>query len=354
MGQQSVVNNLEESQAARRSFFSPLTIRRLEQFRKNKLAVGSLGVLASIILLSVLAPFIANNRPIVMSYQGQIWVPVLQNPTWQDLGLKQMVFVVDYKGLDWDAEGNWAIWPLVKFNPYESNKELARYPAPPSWENPFGTDDRGRDVFARLLYGFQYSFSYAIGVWLITYFIGVIAGLLMGYFGGGIDFFFQRVVEVLSSVPQFFLLIILISIFQPSVPLLILITSVFGWISISYYLRAEALKLRSQEFVDAARAIGKGTWGILIKHILPNGLTPIITFSPFAIATAITGLTALDYLGFGLPPPTPSWGELLNQAKKYVTTGWWLAAFPSLALFLTLSLLNFVGEGLRNAFDPRD
>jgi microcin C transport system permease protein len=157
----------------------------------------------------------------------------------------------------------------------------------------------------------------------------------------------------MSSVPQFFLLIILVSIFEPSMYLLIAISALFGWIGISYYCRAEGLRLRNREFIEAARAIGQPTWKILIKHVLPNSLTPIITFSPFAIAAGITGLAALDYLGFGLAPPTPSWGELLNQAKKNFTTAWWLAFFPSLALFATLTCLNFVGEGLRNAFDPK-
>jgi microcin C transport system permease protein len=195
--------------------------------------------------------------------------------------------------------------------------------------------------------------GYALGVWAITYLIGVSAGLCMGFFGGRVDFIGQRVVEVLSSIPQFFLLIILVSIFDPSISLLVAISAAFGWINISYYLRAEGLRLRRLEFIEGARSVGLPTWKVLFRHVLPNALNPIITFSPFAIAAGVTGLAALDYLGFGLAPPTPSWGELLNQAKKNFTTAWWLAFFPSLALFGTLTLLSFIGEGLRNAFDPR-
>lgn len=309
-------------------------------------------MLVGILVLSILAPLISNSRPYVMRYQGRLYFPIFHEPSPKTLGLED-VFTIDYKTLDFNQNQDWAIWPLIKYDPYGSNLKVEKFPSPPTWENPMGTDDRGRDVFTRLLYGFRFSFIYAMGAWTITYFIGVLAGLAMGFWGGKIDFLGQRTVEIMSSMPQFFLLIILISIFSPSLWLLIGITSLFGWIPISYYLRGEALKLRKLEFVEAARALGMSSWKILIKHVLPNALTPIITFSPFAIAAGITELTALDYLGFGLAPPTPSWGELLNEAKKYITTAWWLAFFPSLALFTTLTLLNFIGEGLRNAFDPK-
>ena len=202
------------------------------------------------------------------------------------------------------------------------------FPSPPTRINPLGTDDRGRDVLARLLYGFRFSIAYALGVWVLTYVVGVSLGLIMGFFGGWIDFIGQRVVEVMSSLPQFFLLIILISIFEPSLGLLIGISALFGWISISYYVRGEALRLRKLEFVEAAHAIGLPPWKVVMKHVLPNALSPIITFSPFTIAAGISGLAALDYLGFGLAAPTPSWGELLNQAHKYFTIGLVARALP--------------------------
>lgn len=330
---------------------SPITEKRLKIFRRNKIAFGSLVVLVVLFLLSLGAELIANDKPYVMKYDGKIFFPIVSEPTAADVGITD-TFTVDYRKIDWSAHG-WAINPPVKFNPFQSNENVTSYPSGPTIENPMGTDDRGRDVFARLLYGFRISIVYAVGVWAITYLIGVTVGLSMGFFGGRVDFIGQRVVEVLSSIPQFFLLIILVSIFEPSMTLLVAISAAFGWISISYYLRAEGLRLRKLEFVEGARSMGLPTWKILLKHVLPNALTPIITFSPFAIAAGITGLAALDYLGFGLAPPTPSWGELLSQAKKNFTTAWWLAFFPSMALFSTLTLLNFVGEGLRNAFDPR-
>jgi microcin C transport system permease protein len=217
-----------------------------------------------------------------------------------------------------------------------------------------GTDVRGRDILTRLLYGLRYSISFALMVWILTFVTGTVLGGLMGYFGGRVDFWGQRVVEVLSTVPQFFLLIIIISIFQPTLFLLVILSSLFGWISISYYVRGEYLKNRKKEFVEAARALGAGHMRIFFKHLLPNSLSPIITFSPFVIAGNITALASLDYLGFGLTPPTPSWGELLNQAQKHFTEGWWLALYPSLALFLTLTMLSLIGEGVRDAMDPKE
>jgi microcin C transport system permease protein len=335
----------------RRPHLTPLTRRRLLSFRRNRLAMASLVLFGLALSASLVAEFIANDRPFVMRYRGKTYFPVVSPPSASELGV-QGQYTVDYRALDLGSEG-WAFFPPIRFNPLESNLKVDRYPSPPTLQNPFGTDDRGRDVFARLLYGFRFSIFYALGVWLITFAIGITLGLVMGFFGGRVDFTGQRLTEILSSVPQFFLLIILISIFTPNMWLLIAISSAFGWINISYYMRAEALKIRKLEYVEAARALGEPTWRVLFRHVLPNALTPIVTFSPFAIAAGITGLAALDYLGFGLTPPTPSWGELLNQAKKNFTTAWWLAFFPSLALFSTLTMLNFIGEGLRNAFDPR-
>lgn len=330
---------------------NPLTQKRWSKFKRDRLAWYSGWVLILLFVMSVLAPCITSDRPYVMKKEGRWYWPIFKNPTAMELGIQDR-FSVDYSTLEF-KKGEWAFFPPVRFNPYQSNPHLTRYPSPPTWENPLGTDDRGRDILARLLYGFRYSFIYAIGVWWITFVLGTVLGLSMGFMGSWVDLIGQRVVEVISSVPQFFLLIILVSIFDASLMLLVGISSLFGWISISYYMRAEALKIRKLEYVEAGRAIGLKTPWILFKHVLPNALTPLITFSPFAIAAGVTGLAALDYLGFGLTPPTPSWGELLNQAKKYFTYAWWLAVFPSLALFGTLTLLNFVGEGLRNAFDSK-
>lgn len=333
------------------SRLNPITQRRLRIFVRNRVAMASLALLLVGLAASFCAELIANDKPYVLRYHGKTYYPVLHAPIASDLGIPD-AYKVDYSTLVFGA-GDWMVQPPIRFDPFESNDKVATFPSPPTRINPLGTDDRGRDVFTRLLYGFRISFFYAIGTWILTYAIGVTLGLVMGFFGGKIDFLGQRLVEVMSSVPQFFLLIILVSIFDPSMTLLIAITSIFGWIPISYYVRAEGLRLRKLDFVEAARATGLAPWRVVLGHVLPNALTPIITFSPFAIAAGITGLAALDYLGFGLSPPTPSWGELLNQAQRNITTAWWLGVFPSLALFTTLTLLNFVGEGLRNAFDPR-
>ena len=289
-----------------------------------------------------------------MRYNNELYFPVFKDyhPSKFD---QQETMVTDYKNLELDkSRGDFKLMPIIQWDPYESNVNVEFYPSAPTTENWFGTDDRGRDILVRLLYGLRYSIIYALLVWAITFIIGTFLGGLMGYLGGRVDFWGQRVVEVLSTVPQFFLLIIIISIFKPSLSLLVVISSVFGWISISYYVRGEFLKNRKKEFVEAARAIGAGKPRIFLIHLLPNSLSPIITFSPFVIASNIVGLAGLDYLGFGLTPPIPSWGELLNQAQKHFMEGWWLAVYPSLALFFTLTMLSLIGEGVRDAIDPKE
>lgn len=327
-----------------------LSRKRWKIFKKSKSAVFSVILLFVLILATFMSPFIANSRPFVVKYHGTTYFPLFKDYTADVFGITD-VMTVDYRELKLE-KGDYALWPVIQWDPYESNSKVNQYPAPPSKENLFGTDDRGRDVLTRLLYGFQYSITYAVAVWFISLSIGTLLGGTMGYFGGRVDFLGQRVVEVLSTVPQFFLLIILISIFSPSLFMLIMISCVFAWIGISYYVRGEFLKNRNREFVEAARSLGASDFKIIFKHILPNSLTPIITFAPFTIAGEIVGLAALDYLGFGLQVPTPSWGELLSQAQKNYTIAWWLAVYPSLALFIVLTLLNLIGQGVRDAMDP--
>lgn len=328
------------------------TLKKWRRFKSRKLAVLSAWVMGICCFLSFTAEFWANSRPIMMKYNDQVYFPIFADYHPSELGIKNSL-VINWKTLALSEE-DYAFWPVINWNPYESNKEVTYYPSEPTGLNWMGTDDRGRDILTRLLYGLRYSITYSILVWLLTFITGTIFGGVMGYFGGRIDFWGQRVVEVLSTVPQFFLLIIIISIFKPSLVLLVLLSSIFGWISISYYVRGEYLKNRKKEFVEAARALGAGHGRIFFRHLLPNSLSPIITFSPFVIAGNITALASLDYLGFGLTPPTPSWGELLNQAQKHFTEGWWLAVYPSLALFLTLTMLSLIGEGVRDAMDPKE
>jgi microcin C transport system permease protein len=323
--------------------------RRLRVFRGDRLSMVSLALLLLVGAFSMSAEFWSNSRPLVMSYQGHLYFPVLKDYHGVDLGQEDLT--INYRKLD--LANGWAWWPLNVWDPFESNTQVASFPSGPTPQNWLGTDDRGRDVFARLLYGYRFSMGYAILVWVLATAVGTVLGGIMGYRGAWVDFLGQRIVEIWSTVPVIFLLIMLVSIFQPSVLFLAALTTIFEWMGISYYVRGEFLRLRRMEFVEAARAQGARVPRIILTHIFPNALTPIITFSPFIIAGHIYGLAGLDYLGFGLPPPTPSWGELLRQAHKNFTSAWWLAAYPSLALFLTLLLLANVGQGVRRAFDPK-
>lgn len=329
-----------------------LSRKRWRIFKSNRVSVISSIVFIFLLIATFISPIIANNRPVIMKANNQYYFPVFKTYSSDTFGITDTLDV-DYRHLQLDSsKGDFALWPIVQWDPYESNNKVENYPSAPTKVNFFGTDDRGRDVFTRILYGFKYSITYAASVWIISLIIGTTMGGVMGYFGGMTDFLGQRVVEVMSTVPQFFLLIILVSIFAPSLLLLIVISCLFSWINISYYVRGEFLKNRNKEFVEAARSLGASNFKIIFKHILPNSLTPIITFAPFTIAASITGLAALDYLGFGLQIPTPSWGELLSQAQKNYTIAWWLAFYPSLALFLVLTLLNLISQGVRDAMDP--
>jgi microcin C transport system permease protein len=335
------------------AFFSEETRRRFKAFKRRKSAYWSLIIFSVCLLIGCLSEFVANNKPYVMIYKGHWYFPVLFNYHPKIFGITDR-FVLDYKKFELDhPEDVWTLFPPIKWSPYEINKGVDQFPSPPSLTNLLGTDDRGRDVLTRIIYGFRVYMFYSIGVWLLGYFLGIFFGAIQGFFGGKTDFIGQRIIEIYTAIPYFFLLIILIAIFQPTLWLLILLSSLFNWVGISYYVRAEFLRLRKFDFVEACRALGMRRTKIIFTQILPNALNPVITFSPFAIAGGIIGLAGLDFLGFGVAPPTASWGELLNQGKRYFTTAWWLALYPSAALFISLSLLNLIGEGVRYAFDPK-
>jgi microcin C transport system permease protein len=326
------------------------SLKKWKAFKSHRAGYFSIWFILITCFFSFTAEFWANSKPIYLKHKGESYFPVFKEYSVEKFNITESM-VVDYRSLKL-TDGDIVIWPVFKWDPYESNKKVDSYPSKPTLVNLMGTDDRGRDVFARLLYGLRYSIAYSICVWIITYILGTIIGGIQGYAGGWVDLFGQRITEILSTVPTLFLLIILIAVFEPSLTLLIVITSLLGWIGISMYMRAEFLRHRNREYVEAARAIGASHSRIFFKHILPNSLAPIITFSPFVIAGGISSLAALDYLGFGLTPPTPSWGELLAQAQKNFTIGWWLALYPSLALFSILTMFNFVGEAIRDAMDP--
>ncbi len=328
-----------------------LSKKRWNKFKKNRSALASIFVLIVLFFFSFTAELWCNSKPIVIKHQGQLYYPFVFDYHPTVFGVTSEV-VTNYRALPL-GPSDWALWPIVKWDPFESNSNVDFYPSKPSEANWIGTDDRGRDVLARLLYGFRYTMLYAIGVWLISYTVGTLIGAGLGYFSGKWDLFGSRAVEIIEMMPKTLLLITIISIFSPNLFWLILFTVVFDWTGIFHQMRAQFLQLRKREFVEAARALGVGHLRILLTHILPNALTPLVTFSPFAIAANIYGLTVLDYLGLGLPAPTPSWGELISQSQKYITTAEWLVWAPAIAIVITMTSLINIGIAIRDAFDSR-
>jgi microcin C transport system permease protein len=327
------------------------SIKRWRYFRSRKTAIISIWILLLLMFFSFTAEIWANSKPLILKYHGETYYPVFifYHPT---VFNRQDIEIMDYKSLQLGAD-DWAVWPVIRWDPYDRNEAVESVPSPPSSSNWFGTDEGGRDVASRLLYGFRYSIIYAVGVWFLSSIVGMWSGAIMGFNGGWTDMTGQRIIEILESLPYLMILITLVSIFKPSLTLLVILTVFFSWTTVSVYFRAEFLKLRRREFVEAAHSLGASRYRMIFRHILPNSLTPWITISPFLIAGNVSGLASLDFLGFGLPAPTPSWGELLNEALKDFRLAWWLAVYPSLALFLTLTVLNLIGEGVRDALDPR-
>jgi microcin C transport system permease protein len=320
------------------------------------LGYWSLWIFAALFVLSLFAELIANDRPILVRYQGDFYVPIVKDYPETAFG-GDFPTPTDY--LDPDIKktfaktGNWAVYPLITYN-YNTLNYFAKEPNPasPSRDNLLGTDDRGRDVVARLIYGFRLSVLFGLCLTVLGVIVGVLTGALMGYFGGKVDLVTQRFIEIWSSMPELYLLIIFASIFSPSIGLLIILLSLFGWMGLSDYVRAEFFKNRSLEYVRAAEALGLSSSQIMWRHILPNSLTPVITFLPFRMSASILALTSLDFLGLGVPPDTASLGELLAQGKANLDA-WWISLSTFLVLAITLMLLTFMGDALRDAFDNR-
>ena len=331
-------------------------MNRWQRFKANRRGYISLWIFLAFFGLSLCAELIANDKPLLVRYDGNFYFPIVKNQP-------ETVFGGDFATptdfLDPDirrnitSDGNWAIYPLVKYS-YETLNYFAPSPnpAPPSWQNWLGTDDRGRDVLSRLIYGFRLSILFGLALTIVGVTVGVITGSLMGFFGGKFDLISQRLIEIWSAMPELYLLIIFASIFHPSVLLLILLLAAFGWMGLSDYVRAEFFRNRALEYVRAARALGLTNVQIMWRHILPNSLTPVITFLPFRMSAAILSLTSLDFLGLGVPPGTPSLGELLSQGKGNLDA-WWISLSTFVVLVSTLLLLTFMGEALRDAYDSR-
>ena len=326
------------------------------KFKSSKRNIYSLYIFSFIFVLSIFAEIISNDKPILMMVDDKLYFPlVIDYKETQFGGIFETE--ADYKDNFMqdliNKNSNWAIFPLNpnSYNTINLNNSTPN-PAPPSLNNYLGTDDRGRDVLARLIYGFRLSVIFAFVLTIIAVIIGIFFGSIQGYFVGRTDLFLQRFIEIWSSMPELYLLIIFSSLFEPSLSLLILLLSLFGWIGLSDYVRAEFLKGRNMDYVIAARTMGLSNYQIITRHILPNSMVSVITFLPFRISGAILILTSLDFLGLGVPPDTPSLGELLSQGKENIEA-WWLSLTTFFVLVGTLLLLIFIGEGIRESMDSR-
>ena len=360
---------------------TPVNQRRLDNFRRNRRGYWSFWIFAVLFVLSLFAEFIANDRPILASYTGEILFPIFKNYPEEKFG--GFLAETDYRDpviADEIKAHGWMIWPAVRFSYTTHNLDLPTpAPSPPTWSltpeqcagvlakrfankpdascrdlemNWLGTDDAGRDVVARLIYGFRISILFGLVLAGISSVIGILAGAVQGYFGGWIDLVFQRFIEIWSSLPHLYILIIVSSIITPSFFVLLGILLLFSWVSLVHVVRAEFLRARNFEYVNAARALGLSNGKIMFRHLLPNAMVATLTFLPFVVNASVTTLTSLDFLGLGLPPGSPSLGEMLLQGKSNLQAPW-LGLTGFFVIALMLSLLVFVGEAVRDAFDPR-
>ena len=333
-----------------------LSRRAWMRFRRNRLGRWSLLAFCTLVVMSLFAELISNDRPLLVRYEGATYFPMLKDYSEKTFG-GDFDSATDY--LDpyirerLSLEGNWALFAPNPYGPNTLNY-FAKEPNPsgPSRDNWLGTDDRGRDLLAQLIYGFRISVLFALALTTTGVLLGVMTGAVQGFFGGKTDLAFQRFIEIWSSMPELYLLIIFSAVFAPSLSLLLVLLSLFGWMGLSDYVRAEFLRNRQLDYVRAARALGVSNWQIIVRHLLPNSLTPVVTFLPFRMSGAILALTSLDFLGLGVPPGTPSLGELLSQGKNNIDA-WWISLSTFGVLVVTLLLLTFMGDALRDALDPR-
>lgn len=327
-----------------------------QRFTRNRRGYWSLLLFLTLFALCLMAELVSNDLPLLIRYEEKFYFPIIAAYPETTFG-GDFDTEADYKDpfiLEiLEKHGNYVIFPMNRHSYNTINQEIAGpVPSPPTRENLLGTDDRGRDVLARIVYGFRLSVLFGLALTLVGTFVGIVAGAVQGYFGGRTDLFIQRFIEIWGAMPELYLLIIFASIFKPSFFLLLVLLSLFSWMGLSDYVRAEFLKGRNLDYVKAAKALGVGDLTIMRRHLLPNGMTPVITFLPFRVSAAILALTSLDFLGLGVPPSTPSLGELLAQGKANLEA-WWLSLTAFLVLVGTLVLLIFIGEALRETLDPR-
>jgi microcin C transport system permease protein len=341
--------------------------RRIRKFKSMKRGYYAFLLLLALYILSFFLPLLVNNQALVVHYNGSYYFPAFSDligtPYYPGtmFGQEGVASNTDFRKLDeqFEKEGgdNWALMPLYTWEPLENDFESTEsHPQPPSERHLFGTDDTGRDVFARMCYGFNVSISFSLILTISVFILGTFVGGVMGYYGGKFDLFSQRVIEIWQVVPALFVIIIISSILQPGFFTLVGLLVVFGWMSMTYYIRGEFYREKAKDYVAAAISLGAKDSEIIFKHILPNSLTPLIASFPFAIIGGISSLVSLDFLGFGLPPPTPSWGQMVSVGLANFSgnfQNWWLVLTPLGAMFLTLMMVTFIGEAIREAFDPK-
>ena len=322
-----------------------------QRVKRDRLAMLGLYFVAAVLVISYLAPVLANNKPIVMRWEGRLYFPAVA----ELFPLKYVLRYNELRTLDFSEIKNdpsvTKLRPLIPFSAYETS--LPEKLQPPSWRHWMGTDNLGRDITSRMIYGSRISLKVgfvAVGIALL---IGLIAGSLAGYYGGLVDMLISRLIEVVMCFPVFFLILAVIAFLPPSIFNIMIIIGLTRWTSIARYSRGEFLRLKQQDFTYAARALGASDRKIIVRHILPNSIAPVLVAATFGVANAILIEAALSFLGFGAQPPTPSWGGILAMAREFVGVAWWLVTFPGLAIFLTVTAYNMVGDGLRDASDPR-
>ena len=333
----------------------PVNRRRLAQFRANRRGLISLILFGSMFFLSLFAELLANDRPILVRYDGKFYMPVFHDYPETTFGadLPTNAVFTDREIRQSIAAKGWMLWPVIPYS-YDTIVESEHRSSllPPSLAHPLGTDDQARDVLARVIYGFRISVLFGLALTILSSIVGIAAGAVQGYFGGWVDLSFQRFLEIWSSMPTLYLLIILASLVQPGFWILLGIMLLFSWMALVGYVRAEFLRGRNFDYVRAARALGMLDARIMMRHILPNAMTASLTYLPFILAGSVTTLTSLDFLGFGLPPGSPSLGELVLQGKNNLNAPW-LAFTAFVVIALMLALLVFVGEAVRDALNPR-
>jgi microcin C transport system permease protein len=345
-----------ESSLTKNDISQSPSARAWRRFRRNKLGFTSLVVFVVLVAASLFAELLSNDKPFVVSYNGSMYFPMVTTYPESTFG-GDFETPTDYNDprirKNISDGGNWAIFPINRYGSGTiAYHNPLPFPSPPTADNWLGTDERGRDLLAQLLYGFRLSVLFGLALMAIGVLLGVVTGAIQGYFAGKTDLAFQRFIEIWESMPELYLLIIFSAIFAPSVALLLILLSLFGWTGLSGYVRAEFLRNRQMEYVKSARALGVSNGRIMWRHIMPNSMTPVVTFLPFRMSAAILAPTSLDFLGLGVPPGTPSLGELLAQGKQNLDA-WWISVFTFVVLVLTLLLLTFMGDALRDALDPR-